>query len=79
LSDCKDVLDEATTIELLGMYSCLHNVIHKIMAAFELYQHMNLEEEENILVSTNLSNMWCLHHLLILHKLVNPFPQQQTT
>jgi hypothetical protein len=24
LSDCKDVLDEATTVKLLGRYSCLH-------------------------------------------------------
>jgi hypothetical protein len=48
------------------------------MAASELYQHMNLEEEEEIPVSANLCNLWCLHQPLRLHKLVNLFPQQQT-
>jgi hypothetical protein len=59
LSDCKDVLDEATTVKLLGRYSCLH-LWSTIMAASELYQHMNLEEEEKIPVSANLCNLWCL-------------------
>jgi hypothetical protein len=77
LSDCKDVLDEATTVKLLGRYSCLH-LWSTIMLASELYWHMNLEEEEKIPVSASLCNLWCLHQPFRLHKPVNPFPQQQT-